>query len=155
MTLQDLAALSLFDGIPQRDLARFARISSIVELQEQEQIFGQGEPATRLFILLEGEVAIRYKPGDGDPLTVTVLGRGDVFGWSSALGRSRYTSSAYSNRQGRALSIPGAKFHALCEDHPKTGVLIIERLADVIAGRLRGTREAVAALLHNGYRVKS
>lgn len=155
MTLQDLASLSLFDDVPDDDLARFARISSVIELQADEQIFAQGEPATKLFILLDGEVAIRFKPGDGEPLTVTVLGRGDVFGWSSALGRSNYTSGAFCTARGRAVLIPGAKFRRLCDDYPKTGIQIIERLADVIAGRLRGTRQAVAELLHNGYGAKS
>lgn len=151
MTLQDLASLSLFDEVPSTDLGRFAQISTVLELAQGEQVFGQGDPATHLFILLDGEVAIRYKPGDGEPLTVTTLQRGDAFGWSSALGRSRYTSSALATQAGRALSIPGSDFRRLCEEHPRTGIQIIERLADVIAGRLSGTRRAVANLLQNGY----
>jgi hypothetical protein len=38
----------------------------------------------------------------------------------------------------------------LCETHPKTGVVILERLAEVIAERLRSTHEHVVEMLRQG-----
>ena len=40
----------------------------------------------------------------------------------------------------------------LCEQHPDTGVLLLDRLATVIAQRLRNTHEQVVALLEVGLR---
>ncbi|MFP3854683.1 MAG: Crp/Fnr family transcriptional regulator [Anaerolineales bacterium] len=149
MNYRDLASLPLFQGLPKKDVKRFAALADIMDIGEGEYLFGQGEPADRLFVMLEGEVEIRYNPGDGGALTVTSLERGGVFGWSAVLGRAAYTSGAICTIPGKAISVKGDRFREMCEQHPNTGVLIIERLADVIAGRLSSTREAVTQVLHN------
>ena len=59
-------------------------------------IFEQGSPANYLYLLIKGEVAIRYKPYDGPPITLTRLRAGDVFGWSAVIGSPNYTSSIIS-----------------------------------------------------------
>ena len=149
MSYRDLASLPLFQGLPKKDVKRFASLADVMDIAEGEYLFGQGEPADRLFIMLEGEVEIRYNPGDGGALTVTSLERGGVFGWSAVLGRAAYTSGAICTRPGKAISVVGDRFREMCEQHPNTGVLIIERLAEVIAGRLSSTREAVSQVLHD------
>jgi hypothetical protein len=40
----------------------------------------------------------------------------------------------------------------LCETHPETGVVLLERLAEVIAERLRNTHQCVVDLLRQGVR---
>jgi hypothetical protein len=44
----------------------------------------------------------------------------------------------------------GEELKNLCQEHPETGILILNRLASVIAQRLRGTHEQVVELLHRG-----
>lgn len=150
MTYQELSSLAIFRGVPEEDMRRFAEMSRGERLADGKTIFLQGEQADRLYVLLDGQVEIRFKPGDGDPLTVTTIEPGGVFGWSSVLGRSSYTSGAVCTRPGRALSVSGEALRELCELHPSTGVVIIERLAEVIAGRLSNTWEAVVDLLNTG-----
>jgi hypothetical protein len=48
------------------------------------------------------------------------------------------------------LSISGKDLRELCVSHPETGVLILERLAAVIAERLKNTHEKVVELLWQG-----
>jgi CRP-like cAMP-binding protein len=115
-------------------------------------VFAQDDPAVRLYVLLSGRVAIRFKPHDGDWLTVTEIAPGGVFGWSAALGRRSYTSSAQCIESGQALSLRGADLRRLYETQPETGVVILERLAEVIAERLRSTHEQVVDLLRLGIR---
>jgi CRP-like cAMP-binding protein len=100
-------------------------------------LFSQGQPATHLYLLLRGKVTIRFKPDDGEPITVAELEPGGVFGWSAALGRGRYTSGAICQESSETLVISGAALRRLCQVDPETGVLILERLAEVIAERLR------------------
>jgi len=115
-------------------------------------VFAQDDPADRLYVLLSGRVAIRFKPHDGETLTVTEIAPGGVFGWSAALGRRSYTSSAVSLEAGEALGLRGADLRRLCETQPDTGVVILERLAEVIAERLRSTHAQVVDLLRLGMR---
>jgi hypothetical protein len=44
----------------------------------------------------------------------------------------------------------GEELKNLCQEHPETGILILNRLAGVIAQRLRSTHEKVVELLHQG-----
>lgn len=115
-------------------------------------IFTQGAPADKLYVLISGTVEIRFKPHDGEQLTVTVVQNEGVFGWSSALGRSTYTSCAVSTSDCEALSIEGRTLRELCDRHPQTGIIILERLAEVIAERLRNTHAQIVELLKESMR---
>lgn len=150
MSYETLAAMPLFNGVDEADLDRVSARVNPIEFTSGDVIFGQGDPADRLYLLVSGEVEIQYHPPDGGPLTVTVIKSDGVFGWSAMLGRKMYTSSAICVQDSRALWISGDALRELCEQHPQTGVMIVERLAEVIAGRLSSTREVVANLLHNG-----
>jgi CRP-like cAMP-binding protein len=145
-----LGQLDLFADIDRSDLRLLAEMARFVSIRPGKQVFAQGDPALHLYILVEGQVAIRYRPFDGDPLTVSTIAPGGVFGWSAFLARMTYTSSAIGEQAGRALAVAGIDFRALCEEHPRTGILIVERLADVIAGRLTGTRQAILDMLNRG-----
>jgi CRP-like cAMP-binding protein len=113
-------------------------------------LFPQGSRADKLYVVLSGRLAIYFKPYDGEVLNVAELRAGDVLGWSAALGRRMYTSSAVALEDSQLLSIRGQVLRRLCETHPKTGVVILERLAEVIAERLRSTHEHVVEMLRQG-----
>ncbi len=152
MSLDVLYTCPLFRGMTSEQLDQLVGLFEREKLATGTAAFAQEEPAERLYVLLSGRVAIRFKPHDGDMLTVTEIEPGGVFGWSAALGRRAYTSSAICTQAGDALSIRGSDLRRLCERHPETGVLILERLAEVIAERLRSTHEQVVDLLRLGIR---
>jgi CRP/FNR family transcriptional regulator, cyclic AMP receptor protein len=154
MSIDALKSSTLFSGFSDTQLDSLAKLFEGEHLQAGETIFAQDDPADRLYVLLSGRVAIRFKPHDGEVLTVTEIAPGGVFGWSAALGRRSYTSSAVCLEAGEALGLRGADLRRLCETQPDTGVVILERLAEVIAQRLRSTHEQVVELLRLGMRSK-
>jgi CRP-like cAMP-binding protein len=145
-----IRSLPLFRGLAPRDVdllaARFHR-GSFAAL---ETVFAQGDRAERLFILISGKVAIRFKPHDGEILTVSTITPGGVFGWSAALDRAAYSSCAVALEPSEAISISGVDLRHLCSTHPRTGVMILERLAGVIADRLSNTHAKVVDVLQQG-----
>ena len=147
-----LKSSPLFSGFSDTQLQALAKLFEGEHLQADEVVFAQDDPADRLYVLLSGRVAIRFKPHDGEILTVTEIAPGGVFGWSAALGRRSYTSSAVCLEAGEALGLRGADLRRLCETQPDTGVVILERLAEVIAERLRSTHAQVVDLLRMGMR---
>jgi CRP-like cAMP-binding protein len=152
MSMDALKSSSLFSGFSDTQLQALARLFEREHLQAGVTVFAQDDPADRLYVLLSGRVAIRFKPHDGEILTVTEIATGGVFGWSAALGRRSYTSSAVCLEAGEALGLRGADLRRLCETQPDTGVVILERLAEVIAERLRSTHAQVVDLLRLGMR---
>jgi CRP/FNR family cyclic AMP-dependent transcriptional regulator len=150
MFRQEFANLAIFNGMEASQVRVLSPFLDEVVLRKGEPVFGQGEPASCLYILLEGEVTVRYKPYDGPPLTVARIQVGEVFGWSAALGREVYTSSAEAVRDGLAFRIRAASLQRLCECDPEAGGILLERLADSIAERLRNTNSSVLEILSQG-----
>jgi CRP-like cAMP-binding protein len=142
--------LPLLKGLAPEDLDLLAGLFRLDSYPAGSTIFDQGDRAARLFVLLNGEVEIRFKPHDGEPLVVTTIESGGVFGWSAALGRKTYTSCAVCIEECRALHVQGRLLRQLIEKHPQTGIVILDRLAAVIAERLRNTHAQVKALLKDG-----
>jgi CRP/FNR family cyclic AMP-dependent transcriptional regulator len=150
MTREAMRSLPLFQGLARDDVEVLARSFRRESLPAGAAIFGQGDRAEKLYVLISGRVAIRFKPYDGDILPVTEVGPGGVFGWSAALNRPCYTSCAVALGDGEAISISGEELRRLCKAYPRTGVVILERLAGVIAERVNSTHAKVVDMLQQG-----
>jgi len=144
--------LSLFEGLnpAQKDL--LMQLFTPCEFLADTMIFAQGDPADYLYVVVEGEVIVSFKPDDGPPITVTRVQPGGVVGWSAALGSRAYTSAGICTTDVQMLRVRGTDLRNLCEKHPDTGLLILDRLANIIAERLRNTHDQVVALLETGLR---
>jgi CRP/FNR family cyclic AMP-dependent transcriptional regulator len=145
-----LEQFALIEGLTEDQINVLQPLIEDVNYQTDQVIFNQGDRANFLYFVLEGKVSIRFNPEDGPVLSVAEVDRGGVFGWSSALGSESYTSGAVCTEGGVFIRMEGDKLKNLCQEHPETGILILNRLAGVIAQRLRGTHEKVVELLHRG-----
>jgi CRP/FNR family transcriptional regulator, cyclic AMP receptor protein len=150
MLNQVIARVSMFEDFGQDEVNLINPLLELASFQKDQIIFQQGQLATYLYFLLEGEVLVRFKPYDGPTLNITRVVPNGVFGWSAALRRSAYTSEAIATMPSEAVRIRGEQLRHLCEQYPKMGVVILDRLANVIAERLRSTHEQVVLLLSEG-----
>jgi len=165
-----LNRFALIEGFTEDQINLLHPLIDDVTFEANQRIFDQGDQAKFLYFVLEGKVSIRFNPEDGPVLSVAELDEGDVFGWSAAMGSECYTSSdegdvfgwsaamgsecytssAVCTERGIFVQMKGEELKNLCQEHPETGILILNRLAGVIAQRLRGTHEKVVELLHQG-----
>lgn len=150
MLRQYFAQLSLFEGLDHDQIELLSPYFEDLWVPKGTVIFEQGEVAECLYIVLEGEVEVRYKPYDGPPLSVTHILPGGVFGWSAALGRNEYTSGAQAGSDCRVVRVRNDNLHKLCENYPETGGVLLDHLAGVIAERLRNTHASILAMLNQG-----
>ena len=142
-----LEKVKIFNGLAEDHLKLISTKFQRETYPEGSVIFNQGDPAESLYVLLSGSVAIRFKPDDGEIIPVTDVHDGDVFGWSAALGRQAYTSCALATSASEMVCIKGKDLRELCTSQPEIGVVILERLATVIAERLKNTHAQVVDLL--------
>jgi CRP-like cAMP-binding protein len=149
MFLQQYIDLSFFHGFTPEQIAEIYPILDSIPYDKNAVIFQQGQCADYLFILEKGEVVIQYKPYDGPPLVVAHIQSGGVFGWSAALGRDAYTSGALAISESRAIRIRKETLQQFCAQHQETGKILLERLASVIAERLKNTHVEVLNILTN------
>ncbi len=147
MFRQEISRLPLFKDLSADDIDKMAPLFDAICLTKNQVIFGYGMVADYLYILLEGEVVVNFKPYDGPQLNVARIYSGGVFGWSSILGRQVYTSEALAVVDSTAIRIGGDELRSLCEKNPQTGLVILEKLAGVIAEPLQSTHDRIFALL--------
>ncbi|MCQ3939140.1 MAG: hypothetical protein DPW18_19155 [Chloroflexi bacterium] len=110
-------------------------------------IFEQGDPATHLYVIMSGTVIIQYKPYDGNPIVLTRLGSGDVFGWSAVIGTSKYTSSIVSEKRVEALRVRREHLWELVQKSPAVGKTVIDRLARMVSPRWENAHAQIQRLL--------
>jgi CRP/FNR family cyclic AMP-dependent transcriptional regulator len=115
-------------------------------------VFDQGDCAEYLYLVVSGELTIRYKPDDGPIMNMTHVLPGGVFGWSAAMGNPTYTSGAVCALDSEVLRIRGADLRMLCDKHPELGKVILDRLSAIIAERQHNQQGRVNSMLANGLR---
>ena len=142
--------LKLFSNLSQAQLAVVKPLFVPQSECSGTLLFEQGDPADFMYLLVEGEILIQFKPEDGPVLTVTKVHPEGVVGWSAALGNPTYTSSALCSTACWILRVRGEDLRRLCERHPDTGDMVVERLAEVIAERMRNTYPQIMAILEQG-----
>jgi len=113
-------------------------------------VFDQGDRAYFLYLVVKGEVVIRYKPEDGPLMVVTHVQPGGIFGWSAAMGNPVYTSAAVCANDSEVVYIRGTDLRRLCDEYPRVGEVILDRLAAVIAERKKSQQGQVTSFLANG-----
>lgn len=144
--------LAIFEGMDTSQHTLLKNYFGLCECTEDEIIFEQGKSAEYLYVVVKGEVSVRFKPDDGPELVVSRIKDGGVFGWSAAFGSGVYTSGAVCSESTTLLSVRGTDLKMLRENHPETGILILERLTAIVAERMEsaGDHSQVMALLEHG-----
>jgi CRP/FNR family cyclic AMP-dependent transcriptional regulator len=137
----------MFKDLSGADLDKLVPLVDLVCFKQGQVIFEQGHPAEYLYILLEGEVVVNFKPYDGPVLTLGRIMPCGVFGWSAILGRQDYTSVAVAAEDSTSIRIRGFELRSLCEKDPKTGIDVLEGLAGGIAERLNSTHAQIFTML--------
>jgi CRP-like cAMP-binding protein len=144
--------LAFFEGLERADIKLLMPYFTSQHYPAGTIVFEQGDLAGFLYLVVTGEVLIRYKPDDGPMMAVTRVQPGGVFGWSAAMGNVDYTSGAICMTDCEVLQIRGRDLRSICDKHPRVGKVILERLANVISERWQSRRAQVTSLLARGVR---
>jgi len=150
MNLEKYSHLAFFNGLCAPDLQLLGPYFAPQTWVAGTVLFDQGDYAEYLYLVVRGEVAIRYKPEDGPAMTMARVQPGGIFGWSAAMNNPCYTSGAACTLDSEVLRIRGIDLRMICEKHPALGKVILDRLASVIAERKRNQQGQVTSMLASG-----
>lgn len=110
------------------------------DFEDDEVIFRAGSQAHRLYLLLDGEVALEvHSPARPHRILQTVAG-GETLGWSWLFDPYRWTFDARAIMPSSALVLDGSKIRHCIDDEPELGILVIKRIASLVVDRLHATR---------------
>src|SRR5271157_1491715 len=140
--------IPLLQDLSDEQLELLAPLFEVFTCPANHPIFEQNEQATYLYLLINGTVALHYTPYDGSRMILTHLRAGDAFGWSAVVGGQIYTSGIFSETEVEAVRIRGIDLRKLCREHPRSGSIILERLAEAVSGRWKDSRKQVQDILN-------
>jgi len=155
MNLERYSQLAFFSGMQPDDLQLLAPYFAPQTWVAGTVIFEQADYAEYLYLVVRGEVTIRFKPHDGPMMTVTRVLPGGIFGWSAAMNNPAYTSGAVCSLDSEVLRIRGKDLRTICEKKPQLGKIILDRLAGVIAERKHTQPGQVSSMLASGMHLPS
>jgi len=140
-----LSEFPLFRNLPEDLLDKVAAICEEETYLEGETVFREGDDADKLHFLLQGDILLKVKlTSRPESITVSVVSQCfESFGWSGIVPPYHYTASAICENGCRVLTIPGDQFISLLEDNPAAGFTVMQRLTELIASRLRTSRQAL------------
>ncbi|MGZ9097514.1 MAG: Crp/Fnr family transcriptional regulator [Micavibrio sp.] len=126
-TVPFLRGLPFFSELPEDDLTAFLKAGTLREYKKQQPIFQQGDPADRLFVVMQGWVKLYRNTEEGDESIVALFTRGDVFGEAAIFSGVGYPFAAEAAEPTKLIEIPGA----------------------VLRDRARGNHEVMARIMHS------
>jgi len=136
-----LARSELFSAFEPSAVSQIAGSARALELQRNDVVFAEGEPADELYVVLSGRVAIALRSIDGRESVVALMEEGDLFGemplFDAEGGRS---AEARALEQSELLAVPYAAVRTALEQRPE----VLWSVVKLLARRLRVTDEALA-----------
>lgn len=141
-----LRRFSCFSPIGEESLKALAMISREESVPARTRIFGEGDPADELGILVDGEVDIQCTLGTGELRTVDTLIAGDILGWSALVAPYKMTAIATARRDTRLIKVDAKQLRELCQRDPLLGYRLMSQVARLLAHRLEGARLQLATV---------
>jgi hypothetical protein len=135
-----LDSTELFTAMPADVLDGLRDQAVLVRIPKGQAVFGEGDPADRLYVVAEGRVAIASRASDGRETLVAVMEPGALFGELGLFDDEPRSADARALTDAEVLAVDYAAVRAVFEAQPDLLWLVVRLLAQ----RLRATDEALA-----------
>jgi len=138
-----VANSGIFQGVDRSAVTALMAELQPIEFPRGHEIFAEGAPGDRLYIIVEGKVKIGRRSPDGRENLLTIMGPSDMFGELSIFDPGPRTSSATTITDVRVASMDRRALKGWVAERPQ----ITEQLLRVLAHRLRRTNNDLADLI--------
>jgi CRP/FNR family transcriptional regulator len=89
-----LQNFNLLQGLDQKAMEEFSKMTRMRESGKKEIIYFPDEPSDTIYFLKEGKIKISRVSEDGRTMTLQLLGPGEIFGESALLGQEKHDNIA-------------------------------------------------------------
>ncbi len=144
VTAEVLRRFPFFLGFTDAEVAEIAESGELTDVPAGATLFREGTPAEVLYFLLEGEMETLLLEQGVVP--VTVVYPGEPTGWSALIEPYVYTSTVRATRDSRVVGF-GRSALARALSNPRLASVLMQRIAEIVAKRLRDTQGRLATFL--------
>ncbi|HRJ40355.1 MAG TPA: Crp/Fnr family transcriptional regulator [Caldilineaceae bacterium] len=126
---EHLQHAGLFRGLALPALAEVEQLARQRAIQSDAFFFHQGDPATTLYVLVQGRVRIAQVTPEGQQVILHIISTGEIFGGIAALGDASYPASAEALEASIALAWESESIAGLMEEYPRIALNALRLLA--------------------------
>ena len=124
----------IFGSLDRSFVKQFMDVAETISLKAGELLFEEGDAASWLYILLKGRVKLSL--GRAGRVVYVVSQGGEAFGWSSLVGRQRYSATAKCMTAAKLLRFEKNRLEKIVEKDTANGLQLFKNLAALLGGRL-------------------
>jgi len=132
VNIDRLRKVDILEGLAEGELQSIAQYFEEEDVNAGVTLCEEGTDADRLYVLEEGKVSITSRKGCQYDIDIP----GKIVGWSFLVPPFLYTASAVTKTPSKVLVIKSPDFYYVLHKEPKTGMKVINNLAQVIGSRL-------------------
>ncbi len=149
MPTTQIASHEIFQMLRPEQISALSSAAEEVALDGGEVVFLQGEPAEYLYVVLEGQVALRLGELGGVNVLIDDVGPDSLFGSCVCFQISSYTLSASCSTDSRLLKINAATLKRLMDDDLMLGYSIQTMISRAYFKRYVDTMRKLQAIVHS------
>jgi CRP-like cAMP-binding protein len=135
----DLRVISLFEDLPNAELARVEALCSIRSFTRHEEIYGERETTTDIFFILAGAVRVNSFTEAGREVIFSDVPAGGIFGEFSAIDRLPRSATIVALTDCKLARMPAPAFFHLLQQNNSVCVHLVE----LLVGKIRTMSERV------------
>jgi CRP/FNR family transcriptional regulator, cyclic AMP receptor protein len=136
----ELAAHSFVRGLSAGHVEQLAALANSTEIAAGQRVFDEAEPATQLWLIRSGRIALDLRIPGRDRVIVETLGPGDELGLSWFAPVPRWQFGAVAQLPVSAFELSAAAVVTLCETNHELGYQLTRNLLSTAISRLQASR---------------
>ncbi len=136
----NVAAHPFLLGVSAHHIRLLADCAMQTKFERDQVIFREGETANRFYLIEAGKVALESSANSGKPVTIDVIGDGELLGWSWLFPPYVWHFSARAVEPTTAIFFYGTVLREYCEKDPALGYELFKRMSEVMTRRLQSAR---------------
>jgi CRP-like cAMP-binding protein len=149
VTPEMLKGMNLFEFLKLEELEDIAALARVEEFKAGDYIFKEGDKAEKVYLVLEGRVAVEIEIGPNKKAVVYTETKGKMFGYPSLVKPHTFSTYARCMDQVKLVTIKaGDLVEKVFKNDCRRGYLVMNKLAEIIAVKLKETRMQLLSLVH-------
>ena len=147
MATEQLIGHDLFQLLRPEQVRAISDTAEEITLEAGETVFRRGDKADCLFVVLDGQVALRLPSKEGLSTLIDEVSRGAIFGSCVCFQLDSYTLDARCTEHSKLLKIQAATLKSQLDEDPILGYEVQTLISRVYFKRYLDTTQKLQAIL--------
>lgn len=138
-----LEKVPLLTGLDPSSLLKLASFGMLLQLEKGQFVFFQEDVSDKCYLVKSGLISITIESSDGREMVINEMRKNDLFGEVGLITNKPRSTCAFARINSEVISIPRQAFLDILDREP----LLVRRLLEITANRLRSSSERESALV--------